>query len=143
MEHRGSVPGAHAETETADFLVPESSPSDLGDRIVECRVGSPGHLLRLPVPQTVPTGASRLLEVLYGIVPQVMPLWLSYSLYRFESNVRGATVLGIVGAGGIGQVLFENIRGFYYAETAALMIMVIATVAIVDIISQQLRKVMV
>ena len=47
-------------------------------------------------------------EVLFGIVPQVMPLWLSYSLYRFESNVRGATVLGIVGAGGIGQVLFEN-----------------------------------
>ncbi len=96
-----------------------------------------------PVEGIRATGASRLLEVLYGIVPQVMPLWLSYSLYRFESNVRGATVLGIVGAGGIGQVLFENIRGFYYAETAALMIMVIATVAIVDIISQQLRKVMV
>jgi phosphonate transport system permease protein len=57
--------------------------------------------------------------------------------------VRGATVLGIVGAGGIGQSLFELIRGFYYAETAALMLMVIVTVAIVDIISQQLRKVLV
>ena len=89
------------------------------------------------------TGASKLHEVLYGVVPQVMPLWLSYSLYRFESNVRGATVLGIVGAGGIGQVLFESIRGFYYGETAAIMLMVIAAVAIVDIISQQLRRIMV
>lgn len=96
-----------------------------------------------PVEGIRATGATRLQEVLYGIVPQVMPLWLSYSLYRFESNVRGATVLGLVGAGGIGQVLFESIRGFYYAETAALMIMVIAAVAIVDIISQQLRKIMV
>ena len=96
-----------------------------------------------PVEGIRATGATRTQEVLYGIVPQVMPLWLSYSLYRFESNVRGATVLGIVGAGGVGQVLFESIRGFYYAETAALMIMVIATVAIVDIISQQLRKIMI
>jgi phosphonate transport system permease protein len=96
-----------------------------------------------PVEGIRATGATRTQEVLYGVVPQVMPLWLSYSLYRFESNVRGATVLGIVGAGGIGQVLFESIRGFYYAETAALMIMVIATVAIVDIISQQLRKMMI
>lgn len=96
-----------------------------------------------PVEGIRATGASRTLEVLYGIVPQVMPLWISYSLYRFESNVRGATVLGIVGAGGVGQILFENIRGFYYGETAALMIMIIAAVAIVDIISQQLRKIMV
>ncbi len=96
-----------------------------------------------PVEGIRATGATRTQEVLYGIVPQVMPLWISYSLYRFESNVRGATVLGIVGAGGIGQVLFESIRGFYYAETAALMIMVILTVSLVDIISQQLRKIMV
>ena len=93
-----------------------------------------------PVEGIRATGANKLQEIVYGIVPQVMPLWLSYSLYRFESNVRGATVLGLVGAGGIGQVLFESIRGFYYGETAALMIMIIATVALVDIISQQLRK---
>jgi phosphonate transport system permease protein len=72
-----------------------------------------------------------------------MPLWLSYGLYRFESNVRGATVLGIVGAGGIGQLLFENIRGFYYGETAAIMIVMVVTVAIIDMISQRLRKVLV
>lgn len=95
-----------------------------------------------PVEGIRSTGASRLQEVIYGIVPQVMPLWISYSLYRFESNVRGATVLGLVGAGGIGQTLFENVRGFNYSTTAAIMILLIATVALVDIISQQLRKMM-
>jgi phosphonate transport system permease protein len=96
-----------------------------------------------PVEGIRATGATRLQEVIYGIVPQVMPLWLSYGLYRFESNVRGATVLGIVGAGGIGQLLFENIRGFYYGETAAIMIVVVVTVAIIDMISQRLRKMLV
>lgn len=96
-----------------------------------------------PVEGIRATGASPLQEIIFGVIPQVMPLWTSYTLYRFESNVRGATVLGIVGAGGVGQVLFELIRGFYYAETAALMILLIVTVALVDILSQQLRKALV
>ena len=57
-----------------------------------------------PVEGVRATGADRLHEVVYGIVPQVLPLWISYALYRFESNVRSATVVGLVGAGGIGQV---------------------------------------
>ncbi|TRZ97343.1 MAG: phosphonate ABC transporter, permease protein PhnE, partial [Rhodocyclaceae bacterium] len=65
------------------------------------------------------TGANALEEILYGVIPQVLPLWISYSLYRFESNVRSASVLGMVGAGGIGVILYEAIRGFDYAETAA------------------------
>ena len=93
-----------------------------------------------PVEGIRATGASRLQEVVYGVIPQVLPLWISFSLYRFESNVRSATVLGIVGAGGIGQVMFESIRGFYYAETAAILILVVVTVTIVDLLSQQLRK---
>jgi phosphonate transport system permease protein len=93
-----------------------------------------------PVEGIRATGASKLQEIVYGVIPQVLPLWISFSLYRFESNVRSATVLGLVGAGGIGQVLFESIRGFYYAETAALLIVVVLTVTIVDLISQQLRK---
>ena len=64
------------------------------------------------------------------MIPQVLPLWMSFSLYRFESNVRSATVLGLVGAGGIGQVLFESIRGFYYAETAAILIVIVLTVTL-------------
>jgi len=86
------------------------------------------------------TGANWLQEVVFGVIPQVLPLWVSYSLYRFESNVRSATVLGIVGAGGIGQVLWEYIRGFYYAETAAVMIIIIVSVSLLDMASQRLRK---
>jgi phosphonate transport system permease protein len=93
-----------------------------------------------PVEGIRATGASRLQEIVFGVVPQVLPLWISYSLYRLETNVRSATVLGLVGAGGIGQVLFESIRGFYYAETAAIILIVVITVSIVDIMSQQLRK---
>jgi phosphonate transport system permease protein len=96
-----------------------------------------------PVEGIRATGATRLQEIVYGVIPQVLPLWTSLSLYRFEANVRSATVLGIVGAGGIGQVLFESIRGFQYAESAAIMVIVIATVALVDIISQQLRRILV
>ncbi len=94
-----------------------------------------------PVEGIKATGATRLQEIVFGVVPQVLPLWISFSLYRFETNVRSATVLGIVGAGGIGQVLFESIRSFLYAETAAIILVVIVTVSIVDIISAQLRKV--
>lgn len=93
-----------------------------------------------PVEGIRATGAGWLQEVVFGVIPQVIPLWISYSLYRFESNVRSATVLGIVGAGGIGQVLWEYIRGFYYAETAAVMIIIIGSVSVLDIASQRLRK---
>ena len=93
-----------------------------------------------PVEGIKATGANWNQEVIFGVVPQVLPLWISYSLYRFESNVRSATVLGIVGAGGIGQILYESIRGFYYGETAALLIIVIISVTLLDILSQQLRR---
>lgn len=86
------------------------------------------------------TGASRVQQVIYGVIPQVLPLWISFSLYRLESNVRAATVLGLIGAGGIGQVMFENIRGFYYSESAAILIIVVVTVTLMDLLSQQLRK---
>ena len=86
------------------------------------------------------TGAHRLVEVLYGVVPQVLPLWLSYSLYRFESNVRSASVVGMVGAGGIGVVLFEVIRGFQYAQTCAVLIILIVAVSLIDLLSSWLRR---
>jgi phosphonate transport system permease protein len=93
-----------------------------------------------PVEGIRATGASRLEEVIFGVIPQVLPLWISYSLYRFESNVRSATVLGIVGAGGIGMILWEVIRGFQYAETAAIVITIVCSVSIIDIVSQRLRR---
>lgn len=94
-----------------------------------------------PVEGIRATGANALEEIVYGVIPQVLPLWISYSLYRFESNVRSATVLGMVGAGGVGVVLWEIIRGFYFAETAAVMVIIIATVSLLDIASAQLRRI--
>ena len=64
--------------------------------------------------------------MIFGVIPQVMPLWSSLTLYRLETNVRSATTLGIVGAGGIGQTLYESIRSFNYGETAAQVIIVVA-----------------
>ncbi|MES5048727.1 phosphonate ABC transporter, permease protein PhnE [Rhizobium nepotum] len=86
------------------------------------------------------TGASRIQQVLFGVIPQVLPLWISFSLYRLESNIRSATVLGVIGAGGIGQVLFENIRGFYYPQASAMLIIIVVTVSLMDLLSQQLRR---
>jgi len=96
-----------------------------------------------PVEGIRATGASRLQEVIFGIIPQVMPLWSSFTLYRFETNVRSATVLGLVGAGGIGQPLYENIRGFAYAETAAIIIIIVLTVMLIDMLSAQMRRLLV
>lgn len=93
-----------------------------------------------PVEGVRATGANKIHEVIYGVIPQVMPLWISYSLYRFESNLRSATVLGIVGAGGIGVLLFESMRGFSYPEAAAIIIIIIISVSITDLISQLIRR---
>jgi phosphonate transport system permease protein len=96
-----------------------------------------------PVEGIRSTGASALHEIVYGVIPQVMPLWISYTLYRFEANVRSASVVGMVGAGGIGVVLWEIIRGFQYAETAAVMIIIIVTVSLIDLVSARIRKLMI
>jgi len=96
-----------------------------------------------PVEGIRATGAGRIPEIIFGVLPQVVPLWSSFALYRLETNVRSATTLGIVGAGGIGQTLYESIRAFHYGETAAQMIIVIASVVIMDMISASLRKALV
>jgi phosphonate transport system permease protein len=89
------------------------------------------------------TGAVRVQEVIFGVIPQVMPLWSSFTLYRLETNVRSATTLGIVGAGGIGQTLYESIRSFQYADTAAQIIIVVVTVIVLDLVSARIRKTLV
>lgn len=93
-----------------------------------------------PVEGIRATGAPKLAELAFGVLPQVMPLWLSYSLYRFESNVRSASVVGMVGAGGIGVVLYEVIRSFEYAQTCAVLIILIVSVSVIDIFSAWARK---
>lgn len=93
-----------------------------------------------PVEGIRSTGARSLDEIVYGVLPQVFPLWISYALYRFEANVRSASVVGMVGAGGIGVVLWEVIRGFNYAETCAVMIVIIISVSVIDVVSARIRK---
>mgnify|MGYP003413424362 CR=1 FL=1 len=80
------------------------------------------------------------MRIVFGVIPQVLPLWISYSLYRFESNVRSASVVGMVGAGGIGVILYEVIRGFQYAETCAVLIMTIVIVTAIDLLVARIRK---
>ncbi len=94
-----------------------------------------------PVEGVRATGANALEEIVYGVIPQVLPLWISYSLYRFEANVRSASVVGMVGAGGIGVVLYEEIRSFHYAETAALLIVIILFVSAIDLCSAWIRRI--
>jgi phosphonate transport system permease protein len=89
------------------------------------------------------SGASAIHEIVYGVIPQVMPLWISFAMYRLESNVRSASVVGMVGAGGIGVVLWEIIRGFQYAQTCAVMIIIIVAVTLIDLVSAKIRKVLI
>jgi phosphonate transport system permease protein len=96
-----------------------------------------------PVEGVRATGGSHLAEIRYGVIPQVLPLWVSYALYRFESNVRSATVIGIVGAGGIGMALHDLMSSFYYGQACAVLIIIVITVIAIDLASAQVRKVMV
>ena len=68
------------------------------------------------------------------------PLWTSYALYRFESNSRSATVLGLIGAGGIGQLLFDAMNGFAYHKLSAIVIVIIVAVTLIDFLSQAMRS---
>ena len=84
-------------------------------------------------------GGTRLEAIRFGIVPQVLPVLASQVLYYFESNTRSATIIGIVGAGGIGLVLSEQIRVLEWQEASFIILMVLVTVALIDAVSQRLR----
>ena len=93
-----------------------------------------------PVEGIRATGANKVQEIAYGVVPQVIPLWISYALYRFESNVRSASVVGMVGAGGIGMLLWDAIRSFNYGATAAMLLILVVVVSLLDLASTYVRK---
>ena len=85
------------------------------------------------------SGANKLEVVRLGILPQVVPVMLSQSLYYFESNTRSATILGIVGAGGIGLQLSDRIRVNNWDEACLIIIMILITVSIIDHLSKMIR----
>jgi phosphonate transport system permease protein len=92
-----------------------------------------------PVDGLIATGASWWETNRYAVLPQVLPNFTSYVLWRFENNVRGASVMGLVGAGGIGQDLMEYIRKFYYSDISALLVLIVSLVVIIDVLTGRLR----
>ena len=92
-----------------------------------------------PVDGLIATGATWWETNRYAVLPQVLPNFTSYVLWRFENNVRGASVMGLVGAGGIGQDLMEYIRKFYYSDISALLVLIVSLVVIIDILTGRLR----
>ncbi len=92
-----------------------------------------------PVDGLTATGASWWQVARFGVVPQVLSNFASYSLLRFEINVRGASIMGFVGAGGIGQDLIEAIRKFYVTDVSAILLLIIVTVMLIDFGTERLR----
>ena len=92
-----------------------------------------------PVEGVSSTGAPWHVAMRYGALPQVMSNFVSYTLLRFEINVRESAVMGFVGAGGIGQDLIEAIRKFYYSDVSAILLLILVTVAIIDTLTSKVR----
>jgi phosphonate transport system permease protein len=99
-----------------------------------------GKLFSEAVETVAPGPVEGVRATVWGVLPQVAPLWTSYGLYRFESNARSATVLGLIGAGGIGQLLFESLQAFRFSETSAMVIVIVAAVTLIDLLSQVMRS---
>src|SRR5438105_573792 len=94
---------------------------------------------RGPVDAITATGATRLQGLRFGVLPQVLPLFLSYVLYRLETNIRAATVLGLVGAGGIGFYLQTYLRMIDYPAASTVLLVTVVMVMVVDAVSSRLR----
>ena len=92
-----------------------------------------------PVEGVAAAGAGWTETVRHAALPQVLSGFASYALLRFEINVRGAAIMGFVGAGGIGQELLTAVRKFYYSDISAMLLMIIATVMLIDFLTGSLR----
>ncbi|MBC2886600.1 phosphonate ABC transporter, permease protein PhnE [Ochrobactrum sp. CM-21-5] len=92
-----------------------------------------------PVEGIRAAGGSGLQVIRFAVLPQVAANFASYGLLRFEINVRGASVMGFVGAGGIGQELLTSIRQFYYSDVSAILLLIIVTIVVIDLITQRVR----
>jgi phosphonate transport system permease protein len=92
-----------------------------------------------PCEGIIGSGGNWLQMIRFGIIPQVLPNYLSYMLLRFEINIRAASIIGFVGAGGIGQELMLVIRQFIYTDISAIVIMIIIIVSIIDLVCEKYR----
>jgi phosphonate transport system permease protein len=119
--------------------------------IMTADIGSFGKLFseameaadRKPVEGIVSTGGSHALAIRFGILPEVFPVLVSQVLYYFESNTRSASIIGIVGAGGIGLYLAEAIRTLELQQTSFIIVLILIAVALIDFVSSHLRFAMI
>jgi phosphonate transport system permease protein len=95
---------------------------------------------RGPIEALESTGASHTQVIRWAVVPQVVPHLISLSLYRLELNIRSSVVLGIVGAGGVGFLLLDNVRQFQYQNVSVILLVITALVMSIDYVSGKLRK---
>jgi phosphonate transport system permease protein len=93
-----------------------------------------------PVEAVCATGGTWPAAMRYGVLPQSLPGMLSFGLLRFEINVREASVLGIVGAGGIGEELYLSVRQFSYPDISAILLLILLTVSAIDLLCSALRR---
>ena len=94
---------------------------------------------RGPIEAMQATGAGRMQVILFGIVPQVIPAFISYSIYRFDVSIRAATILGLVGAGGLGFSLIKTMKLFKYHETATCILVIFVIVFVSDWVCARIR----
>lgn len=92
-----------------------------------------------PVEAVRATGASPIQVVVFAVLPQVIPSWIASTLYRFEVNLRAATVLGMIGAGGIGFELVSAMKLFQYQDMATSVVVILGMVMTADALSSRLR----
>lgn len=95
---------------------------------------------RGPLEAAMASGARPAQRAQYAVVPQILPNYLSYSLYVFELNIRASVVLGIVGAGGIGSTLSVEFARFNYSNVSAIVVLLFVVVFAIDLVSQALRR---
>jgi len=97
-------------------------------------------ILSGPLEAIEATGANRLQTIVYAVIPQIIPPYISYTMYRWDINVRMSTIIGFVGGGGIGFLLQQNINLLNYSGASAQMLAIAVVVSFMDYISSEMRE---
>lgn len=93
----------------------------------------------LPIEGVRAAGGTWFQEIRFAVLPQVIPNYMSYTFWRLELNVRSATIVGFVGAGGIGRDLFTSVQLLYFSDVGAILLIVVTTIMLIDVLSEMFR----